>query len=104
MDAEFSWKVLSDLIATEELNILMYVIDMETNKEFVFGRTLIKLHEYLENKFPFWHQLNMPRSDSEEFGKVLVSLSYLPTSERLKVIVVEARDLKFRNGDIYGGL
>lgn len=32
-----------------------------------------------------------------EFGELMFSLSYLPTAERLTVVVVKARNLKFQN-------
>lgn len=31
-----------------------------------------------------------------EFGEIMFSLSYLPTAERLTVVVVKARNLKFQ--------
>lgn len=34
---------------------------------------------------------------SSEFGEVLFSLSYLPTAERLTLVIVKARNLKFPN-------
>lgn len=38
---------------------------------------------------------------STELGEVMFSLSYLPTAERLTVVLVKARNLKFQseNGD-----
>lgn len=32
-----------------------------------------------------------------EFGEVMFSLSYLPTAERLTLVIVKARNLRFQN-------
>ena len=97
---------MQNLVSGEELLLHMFVVDAETSEETLLGEKVIKLCEfYLENnKMPFWQQLHAPASDLEEFGEVLVSLSYLPTSERLKVIVVEAKRLRFHNDELSGGL
>lgn len=38
-----------------------------------------------------------------EYGDILFSLSYLPTAERLTVVIVKARSLRWRNGKDSGG-
>ena len=37
-------------------------------------------------------------------GEVLLSLSYLPTAERLTAVIVEARNLQFEDNLIVGGI
>lgn len=37
-----------------------------------------------------------------EFGEIMFSLSYLPTAERLTVVVVKARNLRFQNDKVVG--
>lgn len=38
-----------------------------------------------------------------EYGDILFSLSYLPTAERLTIVIVKARNLKWREGRNTGG-
>ncbi|KAK4887054.1 hypothetical protein RN001_003325 [Aquatica leii] len=44
-----------------------------------------------------WVTLTDTGQRGTEFGEVMFSLSYLPTAERLTVVVVKARNLKFQN-------
>ena len=43
------------------------------------------------------------KQQSAEYGELMFSLSYLPTAERLTVVVVKARKLKFEGelGDVF---
>lgn len=41
-----------------------------------------------------WLQLSDSRNNSTNWGELMFSLSYLPTAERLTVVVVKARNLK----------
>lgn len=41
-----------------------------------------------------WLQLTDSRNNSTNWGELMFSLSYLPTAERLTVVVVKARNLK----------
>ncbi|XP_044254493.1 synaptotagmin-12 isoform X2 [Tribolium madens] len=44
-----------------------------------------------------WVTLTDTGQKGTEFGEIMFSLSYLPTAERLTVVVVKARNLKFQN-------
>ncbi|KAJ8919462.1 hypothetical protein NQ315_016562 [Exocentrus adspersus] len=44
-----------------------------------------------------WVTLTDTGQKGTEFGELMFSISYLPTAERLTVVVVKARSLKFRN-------
>lgn len=46
-----------------------------------------------------WLTLSDSRHNISPFGELMFSLSYLPTAERLTVVVVKARNLKLNEDD-----
>lgn len=44
-----------------------------------------------------WLQLSDSRNNCTSWGDLMFSLSYLPTAERLTVVVVKARSLNVQN-------
>ena len=44
-----------------------------------------------------------PEQKPTDHGDVMFSLSYLPTAERLTVVMVKARNLKWTHGNDSGG-
>lgn len=53
----------------------------------------MKLTDY-RKPITTWLQLSDSRNNSFNWGELMFSLSYLPTAERLTVVVVKARNLK----------
>lgn len=46
-----------------------------------------------------WLTLSDSRHNNSPYGELMFSLSYLPTAERLTVVVVKARNLKLHEDD-----
>lgn len=46
-----------------------------------------------------WLTLSDSRHNKSPYGELMFSLSYLPTAERLTVVVVKARNLKLNEND-----
>lgn len=46
-----------------------------------------------------WLTLSDSRHNNSPYGELMFSLSYLPTAERLTVVVVKARNLKLNEDD-----
>ncbi|CAO1390127.1 unnamed protein product [Diamesa tonsa] len=59
----------------------------------LIGETEMKLTEF-KKPTTTWLQLTDSRNNSTNWGELMFSLSYLPTAERLTVVVVKARNLK----------
>ncbi|XP_071498361.1 synaptotagmin-12-like [Diadema antillarum] len=51
--------------------------------------------EWLHGPFNTWLNLNDAHEKPENLGDIMFSLSYLPTAERLTVVIVKARGLKW---------
>ena len=49
------------------------------------------------------YHLNFPIQKPTEIGDMMFSLSYLPTAERLTVVVVKARNIRWSHGKDQGG-
>lgn len=48
-----------------------------------------------------WLTLSDSRHNNSPFGELMFSLSYLPTAERLTVVVVKARNLKLPTQNVF---
>jgi hypothetical protein len=57
------------------------------------GETELKLTEFARPRTT-WVQLSDSRNNCTNCGDLMFSLSYLPTAERLTVVVVKARSLR----------
>lgn len=57
------------------------------------GETELKLTEFQRPRTT-WVQLSDSRNNCKNCGDLMFSLSYLPTAERLTVVIVKGRNLK----------
>ncbi|CAG9802602.1 unnamed protein product [Chironomus riparius] len=64
----------------------------------LIGETELKLTEFAKPRTT-WVQLSDSRNNCASCGDLMFSLSYLPTAERLTVVVVKARNLRFTNDE-----
>lgn len=64
----------------------------------LIGETEMKLTE-TSRPITLWLQLTDSRHNHYSWGELMFSLSYLPTAERLTVVVVKARNLKLPSSD-----
>lgn len=62
------------------------------------GETELKLTEFAKPRTT-WVQLSDSRNNCASCGDLMFSLSYLPTAERLTVVVVKARNLRVTNDE-----
>ncbi|XP_067137321.1 synaptotagmin-12-like isoform X1 [Centruroides vittatus] len=74
----------------------VYTCDKYTNT--LIGEAVVNLLEVdLRKAFVDWIPILEPNKDSNGLGDLMFSLSYLPTAERLTVVVVKARNLRWNN-------
>lgn len=62
------------------------------------GETEMKLSDF-KKPVTTWLQLSDSRNNTTNAGDLMFSLSYLPTAERLTVVVVKARNLRPGNDE-----
>ncbi|KAL1509134.1 hypothetical protein ABEB36_003921 [Hypothenemus hampei] len=73
----------------------LYAIDVTSHT--LIGEGELKLTDVsLRQPVTTWVTLTDTGQKGTEFGEIMFSLSYLPTAERLTVVVVKARNLKFQ--------
>lgn len=95
-DEDFIFEVQQNAINRRTIEILLYDFD-PISQHFCIGGTKIDLNEMdLTNKIKLWKNLGVcAEQDAKvELGDVMVSMSYLPSAERLTVVLVKARNLK----------
>lgn len=79
----------------------VYICDKYTNT--LIGEAVVNLSEVdLRKTFVDWVPILEPNKDSNDLGDLMFSLSYLPTAERLTVVVVKARNLRWNNDKEHG--
>ncbi|CAL8105050.1 unnamed protein product [Orchesella dallaii] len=81
-------------LANRSLVFYLYATDKYTNT--LIGEVELKLGDMdVTQPVVTWLLLTDTGQRGGEFGEIMFSLSYLPTAERLTVVVVKARNLKF---------
>lgn len=91
---------LSDLdLATRPFNAWLYLQD--TNK--VSHKCPVSQLGFGTLLCPGYFVLNVVPQAVDTVGEILLSLSYLPTAERLTVVVVKAKNLVWSNGKVTAG-
>lgn len=96
-DEDFVFEERPALIGRRTIEILLYDFD-SYSRHFCIGGTQIELGKLdLTHKIDMWQFLGAKtEQDSrfDELGDVMVSMSYLPSAERLTVVLIKARNLK----------
>lgn len=95
-DEDFVFEVRPNIISRRVIEILVYDFD-SYSRHFCIGGTKIDLSELdLTSKTKLWQNLGVcSEQDAKiELGDVMISMSYLPSAERLTVVLVKARNLK----------
>lgn len=80
---------------------LCHCIIEDNSPQFILfskGETELKLTEFAKPRTT-WVQLSDSRHNCASCGDLMFSLSYLPTAERLTVVVVKARNLRLTNDE-----
>ncbi|XP_022079221.1 synaptotagmin-12-like isoform X2 [Acanthaster planci] len=88
-------------LADHSLKFTVFAYDRHARHEAV-GETVLKLGDVdlLPGPFSTWLNLSDINEKPADLGDILFSLSYLPTAERLTVVIVKARGLKWTENKV----
>lgn len=95
-DEDFVFEVRPATIGRRTLEILLYDFDAYSRHVCIGGLKIALAHVDLSDKVELWKSLG-PCSEQDakiELGDIMVSLSYLPSAERLTCVVIKARNLR----------
>ncbi|CAG9798888.1 unnamed protein product [Chironomus riparius] len=95
-DEDFVFEVRPATIGRRTLEILIYDFDAYSRHVCIGGLKIALAHVDLSDKVELWKSLG-PCSEQDakiELGDIMVSLSYLPSAERLTCVVIKARNLR----------
>ncbi|XP_052282899.1 synaptotagmin-6-like isoform X2 [Dreissena polymorpha] len=90
----FKFPATYDDIKESSLVFMVYDYD-KFSRHKLMGEVRIDLSKVeTSNSVEMWCDVQKQHQESAELGEVLLSLSYLPTAERLTVVVMKAKDLR----------
>ncbi|XP_049829005.1 synaptotagmin-5 [Schistocerca gregaria] len=95
-DEDFVFEVSPAALPRRTLEVLLYDFDAYSRHHSIGGVQLPLAQIDLSERLTLWRQLG-PCADQDakaELGEVMVSLSFLPSAERLTVVVLKARNLR----------
>lgn len=95
-DEDFVFEERPSMIGRRTIEILLYDFD-SYSRHFCIGGTQIELGKLdLTHKIDVWNFLgSCSEQDAKiDLGDLMVSMSYLPSAERLTVVLIKARNLK----------
>lgn len=95
-DEDFVFEVRPATIGRRTLEILLYDFDAYSRHVCIGGLKIPLAHVDLSDKVELWKSLG-PCAEQDakvELGDLMISLSYLPSAERLTVVVIKARNLR----------
>lgn len=95
-DEDFVFEEQPTIIGRRTIEILLYDFD-SYSRHFCIGGTQIDLSQLdLTHKIDMWQFLGSCSEQDKkvDLGDIMVSMSYLPSAERLTVVLVKARNLK----------
>lgn len=95
-DEDFVFEVRPATVSRRTLEILMYDFDAYSRHVCIGGLTITLSQVDLSDRVELWKQLGScaEHNAKVELGDLMVSLSYLPSAERLTVVVIKARNLR----------
>lgn len=95
-DEDFVFEVRPATIGRRTLEILLYDFDAYSRHVCIGGLKIQLAHVDLSDKVELWKSLG-PCAEQDakvELGDLMISLSYLPSAERLTAVVIKARNLR----------
>ncbi|XP_067002242.2 synaptotagmin-5 [Anabrus simplex] len=95
-DEDFVFEVHPSALGRRTLEVLLYDFDAYSRHHNIGGVKLPLTHIDLSEKVTMWKGLG-PCSEQDakaELGDLMVSLAFLPSAERLTVVVLKARNLR----------
>ncbi|XP_065350081.1 synaptotagmin-5 isoform X2 [Cloeon dipterum] len=92
-DETFKFPVSMDDLQSKELVLQVFDFDRFSRND-VIGEVRIRIDELdLSSSLEIWGEITRNKKPPEEMQEVLLSLSYLPSAERLTVVLLKARNL-----------
>ncbi|XP_018319644.1 synaptotagmin-1 [Agrilus planipennis] len=95
-DEDFVFEVRAATLGRHTLEILLYDFDAYSRHHSIGGVQMPLANIDLSEKVDVWKKL-MPLNNQDsrlDLGELMVSLAYLPSAERLTVVIVKARNLR----------
>ncbi|RUS71678.1 hypothetical protein EGW08_020567 [Elysia chlorotica] len=94
----FLFSVEPEYLQGKSLQLQVFSVDKYARQK-VIGEADVRVGDIdLNMPIKMWFNLRDIDERPTEYGDILFSLSYLPTAERLTVVIVKARSLKWRDG------
>ncbi|CAG5130780.1 unnamed protein product, partial [Candidula unifasciata] len=94
----FVFSVEPEHLLGKLLQLQVFSVDKYARQK-VIGEADVRVGDIdLHLPMKMWFNLRDIDEKPTEYGDILFSLSYLPTAERLTVVIVKARSLRWRNG------
>ncbi|XP_059617228.1 synaptotagmin-1 [Phlebotomus argentipes] len=95
-DEDFVFEERPAVIGRRTLEILLYDFDAYSRHMSIGSAQISLAHVDLSDKVELWRPLTSctERDAKVELGDIMVSLSYLPSAERLTVVIIKARNLR----------
>lgn len=95
-DEDFVFEERPAVIGRRTLEILLYDFDAYSRHMSIGSAQISLAHVDLSDKVEIWRALtSCTEQDAKvELGEIMVSLSYLPSAERLTVVLIKARNLR----------
>uniref|UniRef100_A0A8D8KRI2 Synaptotagmin-9 n=1 Tax=Culex pipiens TaxID=7175 RepID=A0A8D8KRI2_CULPI len=95
-DEDFVFEVRPATIGRRTLEVLLFDFDAYSRHVVIGGAQLPLANVDLSDRIDLWRALG-PCSETDtkqELGDLMISLSYLPSAERLTVVIIKARSLR----------
>ncbi|BFZ25233.1 hypothetical protein BsWGS_28272 [Bradybaena similaris] len=94
----FLFSVEPENLQGQLLQLQVFSVDKYARQK-VIGEADVRVGDIdLNMPMKMWFNLRDIDEKPTEYGDILFSLSYLPTAERLTVVIVKARSLRWKNG------
>lgn len=93
-DQHFKFPISYDELQTKTLLLQVFDYDRFSRND-IIGEVRMDMNEYdiISNEIEIWGEIQKNKKPPEELQEILISLSYLPSAERLTVVLLKARNL-----------
>ncbi|XP_058835880.1 uncharacterized protein LOC131692702 [Topomyia yanbarensis] len=78
-------------------SLWFHLYQTSTQEQILIGECELQINENINRPMTTWLKLQDSSLRKSQLGDLMFSLSYLPTAERLTVVVVKARNLNLKN-------
>ncbi|XP_058840092.1 synaptotagmin-5-like [Topomyia yanbarensis] len=95
-DEDFVFEVRPATVGRRTLEVLLFDFDAYSRHVIIGGSQLALAHVDFSDRIDLWRPLGpcTETNTKQDLGDLMVSLSYLPSAERLTVVVIKARNLR----------